>query len=311
MEVNPLKYQMYELEFTTEVHFGKTSLEDAEISFHADTLFSALCQEAIKLGELNKLVTMAKNGNLLFSDAFPRIGKECYIPKPLISSDKLEEVSDIKEKKKYKKLQYIPVEYLDQYLNGSFPEEKFQDLNDLGQFHMKTAAAIRGFEEAQPYRVKGYSFREGNGLYIIVGCEKLEDFKFLENLLEYLSYTGLGGKRSSGFGRFECRKMKMPSTMEKGLTERKKYAMLMSLALPKDEELEDALQGASYQLVKKSGFVASDTYAPQQMRKKDLYVFKAGSCFQHSFQGDLWDVSEAGMHPVYRYAKGMFLGVDA
>ena len=99
--------------------------------------------------------------------------------------------------------------------------------------------------------------------------------------------------------------------MEKGLTERKKYAMLMSLALPKDEELEDALQGASYQLVKKSGFVASDTYAPQQMRKKDLYVFKAGSCFQHSFQGDLWDVSEAGMHPVYRYAKGMFLGVDA
>lgn len=70
-----MKYQMYELEFTTEVHFGKTSLEDAEISFHADTLYSALCQEAMKFGELDKLVTMTKTETCCFRMHFPELEK--------------------------------------------------------------------------------------------------------------------------------------------------------------------------------------------------------------------------------------------
>lgn len=86
--------------------------------------------------------------------------------------------------------------------------------------------------------------------------------------------------------------------------------MSLSVALPTDKELETVLHDAEYLLCKRSGFVASEQYAPEQMRKKDLYVFKAGSCFAEQFGGDVYDVSgKCGRHPVYRYAKPMLMEV--
>lgn len=88
--------------------------------------------------------------------------------------------------------------------------------------------------------------------------------------------------------------------------------MTLSVSLPREEELETALAGAEYLLLKRSGFVASERYAPEQMRKKDLYVFQAGSCFPEKFHGDIYDVSDTcGRHPVYRYAKPMWMEVQA
>lgn len=85
--------------------------------------------------------------------------------------------------------------------------------------------------------------------------------------------------------------------------------MTLSMSLPLQDELEHALNGASYQLVKRSGFVNSENYSDVYMRKKDLYVFASGSCFFNKYQGDIYDVSSEGSHPVYRYAKPMFLEV--
>ena len=85
--------------------------------------------------------------------------------------------------------------------------------------------------------------------------------------------------------------------------------MLLSSALPKQEELNQALEGANYLLQKRSGFVSSVTYADEQRKKRDLYTMQAGSCFQHPFQGDIYDVGRGGAHPVYRYAKALFLEV--
>ena len=45
-------------------------------------------------------------------------------------------------------------------------------------------------------------------------------------------------------------------------------------------------------------------------RKKDLYVFNSGSTFTEKFEGDICDVSSGGAHPVYRYAKPLWLGVE-
>ena len=77
-----------------------------------------------------------------------------------------------------------------------------------------------------------------------------------------------------------------------------------------EEELEQALEGATYQLVRRGGFVASDTYAETPQKKKTQYFFRSGSVFGHRFTGDLYSVGGFGEHPVYRYAKPMFLGVD-
>ena len=125
-----------------------------------------------------------------------------------------------------------------------------------------------------------------------------------------LSYSGLGGKRYSGMGRFDYTVTDVPEIIKKRLHQKASRYMLLSTALPRENELEEVLYGAEYQLVRRGGFVASENYAEQQMRKKDLYVFAAGSCFEKTFTGNVYDVSSGGSHPVYRYAKGFFMGAD-
>ena len=44
-----MEYKLYCLEFLTGVHFGSKNLDSTEITFHADTLFAALFQEALKM----------------------------------------------------------------------------------------------------------------------------------------------------------------------------------------------------------------------------------------------------------------------
>ena len=49
--------------------------------------------------------------------------------------------------------------------------------------------------------------------------------------------------------------------------------------------------------------------AKEARRKRDFHVFAAGSCFANQFLGDIFDVSTGGAHPVYRYAKPLFMEV--
>jgi CRISPR-associated protein Csm4 len=44
-------------------------------------------------------------------------------------------------------------------------------------------------------------------------------------------------------------------------------------------------------------------------KKRDFYSFAAGSVFQNKFEGDIFDVSIKGNHPVWRYAKPLFMAV--
>ena len=85
--------------------------------------------------------------------------------------------------------------------------------------------------------------------------------------------------------------------------------MLLCGSLPEDEELEQAVDGATYLLELRSGYVASETHSPEQVRKKDIYVMAAGSCFKNRFSGGIYNVSKGGAHPVYRYEKAMFIGL--
>lgn len=130
-----------------------------------------------------------------------------------------------------------------------------------------------------------------------------------EDLLEALAYTGIGGKKSVGLGKFKLLKGKMSECLLEHLNSNSKKKLLLSVALPRDDELDRVLKSSSYQLEKRSGFVASSAYADEWRKKKDLYVFASGSCFVELFEGDIYDVSDGGKHPVYRYAKPLFMGV--
>lgn len=311
-----MEYKVYQLAFRSAVHFGRQNLEDGEYTFCADTLFSALCQEAMQRGAdvFDSFYQYVKNGVLLLSDAFPYIGKTYYLPKPMKRIETAQNRGDSKIKKAYKKLKYIPMEQIGIYLAGNYDVIGAQDegMDRLGYFEMKTAASIRGEEETKPYRIGTYYYHAGNGLYIIVGYQQQEAATLLEELLTSLSFSGIGGKRAAGLGRFELRTGALLDGFCDRLTKEGRQYMSLSISLPREEELESALDKAEYLLCKRSGFVASSQYALEQMRKRDLYAFQAGSCFVNRYQGDIYDVSDKkGRHPVYRYAKPMFMEVDA
>lgn len=307
-----MKYQAYKIVFPGPVHFGKNSLVDTEYTFRADTLFSALCIEALRRdsGTLEKLVGLVEEDHLRFTDAFPYIGNEYFLPKPYIHIENKKDPGDSSVKKAYKNMLYVPVSHYLDFLKGMLPVEQTRKLSGLGVKSMKTSVSIRGNEEPMPYRVSAYSFHEGNGLFVIFAFSDDEVKSFIEDLLDGVAFEGIGGKRSSGLGRFEYYRMELPKNIVRSFDKDMPLYVALSPSLPKDDEMDAAIDGAGYQMLKRSGFVASESYAPQQMRKKDLYVFVAGSCFRHKFSGRLVDVSEGGKHPVYRYAKPFFMGID-
>ncbi len=196
------------------------------------------------------------------------------------------------------------------FLRGKMSFEE-DPMEKFGVFAQQTMAAVRSEkEETQPFRVGTYYFHEGNGLYLIAACAGREEKMMFEELLDSLSLTGIGGKKSGGLGKFTPKYGRTNKVLERMLREESGISMLISCALPKEEELKQALEGASYLLQKRSGFIALDTYADEQRKKRDLYVFAVGSCFANRFEGDVYDVSENGRHAVFRYAKPLFLGVS-
>ncbi len=303
-----MDYKLYKLEFKAPVHFGTGVLNESAISFCADTLFSALYIEALKLGIADELYAAVDTGQLLISDAFPYMDKQYFLPKPMLYIEPKDQ-GNSKVKKQYKKLKYIPVEEISNFLSGDLNPENCS-LEDLGKEYSQVMAAVRREEEdALPYRVGNYLFNDKCGLYIIATYADEDVMYMLDDLFDSLSYTGIGGKRGSGKGRFELKQGNMDASLESMLGKESDKYMLISSALPTESELEKALEEASYLIQKRSGFVYSESYAEEEMKKRDMYTMQAGSCFNEKFVGDIYDVNEGGSHPVYRYAKGMFLGV--
>lgn len=307
-------YEIYRLRFDNGIHIGNKKLEDVNMTFSSDTLFSALCQEALKKDEccLIKLYNMAKSGKLSLSNTFPYCGKQIFVPKPLIHIVDEESQGDSVLKKQFKKLKYIPVDEIDDFLQGSLDVIGVNEIiKNLGYIELKTSAFVRSDDETLPYRIGVYHFNKGNGLYFIAGFESEDEQDLFEELLEGLSYAGIGGKRSSGLGRFELiTGVKISNGLVDRLSKSANRYILLNDALPQEHEMKNAMEESQYILEKKSGFIASCNYSVEQRRKKDMYLFKSGSVFRHQFLGDVYDVSEGGNHPVYRYAKPMFLGVN-
>lgn len=313
--MSKMKYKLYKLTFSTPVHFGKGRLGSAENRFLADRLFSAFCTEAAKTkgdDEIEYFCKAAKNGQLLLSDGMPFIGDTLYLPKPILSIEHSADESSSILKKEFKKLSYIPVCRFDDYFKGDLDaaEENIK-LSGLGKFCEKTSVCIREGEDARPYRIGLFSFSSGCGLYFIIGYENDEIFYRFDDMMYSLGYTGIGGKVSSGLGKFDAVLCDVPDELMKMLSADDEGTVYISLSvcMADENELESITDGAEYSIVKRSGFVNSVSYSNTFRKRKELYCFAAGSSFRKKFSGDVFDLSDGGTHPVYRYAKPLFLGV--
>ena len=168
-----MKYTIYKLEFQTGVHFGTGALDEGTYTFHADQIFSAMYIEALKLGIDQKFYDAVKAGTLLFSDALPYMGQQYMIPKPMIYVTSGRQ-GESEQKKAYKKLKYLPVEQLDEFLKGSI-NFKADVMKDYGQLRQQTMAHVRKEEDTLPFRVGTFYYAQGCGLYLIVAYASEEE----------------------------------------------------------------------------------------------------------------------------------------
>lgn len=311
-----MRYAALHLNFRGPVHFGQGRLSDAALTCRADTLFSALCQEAAKAGSLAPLMESMERRALYLSDLFPFRNRERFIPRPLMRIESAK-TADPALRKRFKKLTHIPVSALDTYLHGKFdPEDP-----GLAPFSVTTyrlCNAMQGrlsLQDTVGYHVGTVHFQEGCGLFFYMAYREEQDLSLLLSLMESLSFSGLGGRRSSGMGGFDL-EMKTPDAAEQKLLclagddgsaggNGSRY-LLLSSALPLDEELDSALEDAAYLMDERTGFVSGD--GPLPLKKRPLCTFRAGSCFAAPFTGQIADVAPEGLpHPVYRYARALFM----
>lgn len=304
------------LSFSGPVHFGHGRLSDGGCTCDAATLFSALYIEALHMGAADGLLEAARTGALALSDAFPYIEQTLYLPKPMLNPAVFDarkkatgDTGDSRERKANKKLAYVPADRYASYVAGSFDSIRELERFQLGQTSLQTKVNLeraRG-DDAEPYHVGGYTFAPGAGLYFMV-----QGSYDVTPILEQLSYAGLGGKRTSGYGRFTFRvENQNPLKQVKRAVGGAPTSVLLATAAPAEHELDDVLlEGARYRLVRKGGFVQSTTHSATPQKKRDLYLFAAGSTFERTFEGAVFDVNATpGSHPVYRYARALWMEV--
>lgn len=326
-----MRYRLHKLVFSAPVHFGGESgsagLVAAQRALRSDSLFSALCIEAAGAGMLDDLVECARSGALRLSDLLPYTAAEYYLPKPCLPAQENARAAWAKQegnRKWFKKLDYIPVRSFSEYTaavnedGAAFdPRPALGDLAGLGESAVRTRVALTG-AESRPYHVGAFTFAPDCGLYLITGTTDEAAARLVEDLLGALAAAGIGGKRSSGFGRFS---VSPGEDLVAGTHDAHRQltamltasgpGMILNTALPGDEELEAAMDGAAYTLIRRGGFVQSPAYAPGQVKKRELYAFAAGSFFTRRFEGELRDLAgDGGAHAVYRLLTPMFAGVE-
>lgn len=317
---------LYKLQFTTPVHFGPSdsalSLYSSGATFCADTLFSALCHTALALqgpAGLEALCRWVQAGELLLSDGMPWHRDIFYLPKPMIQSQTSAELPAA-DRKAMKKLQWLPVDALGSYAQSLAGGAAFEPRRYAVSFGSEVSFVrvnLRDGEEALPYTVGAYAFAKDCGLYFLARCKHESQVHTLRTLLDMLGLTGMGGKVSSGYGRFVVQDevdLDTPAGTQarwfhEALTGEHARYLLVSASLPRDDELDVALEGASFALVRRGGFVQSPTYAGTAQKKRTQFFLASGSVLLHPFTGDLYEVGGSGAHPVYRYGRPIMLGV--
>ncbi|WP_343246734.1 type III-A CRISPR-associated RAMP protein Csm4 [Diplocloster hominis] len=326
-----MSFYLYKLRFTGPVHFGNgadaKALEHTTVSLCADTLFSALCHSACQSdgeNEIPALVQGVTDRKLAFSDLFPYKKDILYVPKPSLPAKLTWNTMDSSRRKQMKGIKFIPAMRLDEFWRGLQGEQNL-NVEELGaEFGTPwdvIKAAVRREEDALPYMVSGFLFYEDCGLYGLVQYENQDDLDLVRRLLKDLEMEGLGGKISSGYGKFRLieetilddsaeNRDKQRAFFKSSLTaEPAGLSLLLTTALPKDEELDRSMQGAYYTLTRRGGYVLSSKYRDHFCKKKTQYFFSAGSVFMNRFSGDIYQVFNGKDHPVYRYSRPIFMEV--
>ena len=330
-----MEYYVYRLKFDTPVHFGAAhqggKLEQSDYTLSSDTLFSAICCELAQHGEdelLAEVIEKNKQGSLLFSGLFPyketNKGTAFYLPKPVMyiepkNDGKGKSLQEIRQqatiRKKQKKVEFIRAGNLNQYMSSLRNGTGFTEENDFGTAALTEKVNCRE-EEPLPYYVGSFSFYENSGLYLLVGDESKKNKALIDGILTSLGISGIGGKRSSGYGKFSIIgsgerlseiKTSDGKVLLSMLNSQSEWYMSMSSVIPEKDDMA-ALKDSQYKLIKRSGFITP--LAGESIRKKNsIFAIAAGSCLKAKITGAVAELGESNGHAVLRSGKGLYVGL--
>ncbi len=330
-------YAILPLRFIAPVHFGDAAqgggLQEVGLTCRADTLYSALTVEALRKSQetFDTWIQKTQDGSILISDLLPWYVRdnrfEWYIPKPVIDvkgegkshRETLEEARNLSAfRKQGKKRAFLRASEMALYVDDlTYHSSSLEEEPVFGTYGADTHFNGR---TRKPYSAGSFSFHENAGLYLLLGLSQIEDLEMVRSLVEWAGLTGIGGRRSSGMGKFEL--AHAPILLQPGddaedhddvalyemLQQEDGAQMALSSFLPAKEEVSLAAEGRGLWL-KRSGFTWTEGMeAP--VKEKSIYMMAAGSTFSARMEGRIADVSTPAVgHPVYRYGKGFFLGV--
>lgn len=334
-----MRYYIYSLKFLTPVHFGNTAdggtLENVALSFSSDSFFSALCNEAVIAPEfLQSFIMAIKEGAIRLSSLFPYLDREeetgqweYYVPRPIrmearpvVLRSFQETKQEATRRKAMKKVAYVRASFLAE-AKEKHTEDEMLDLPEFGAF--ETLGKVnRRVDPGLPYFVSTYRFAPQAGLYFIAAFDETADAleEPFDALMEQLGYSGIGGERSSGCGKFEladdkeelyageCIYDDTEAIMTMLTAEKADYYMNVSSLVPMAEEVASMAEG-TYKLRKRSGFVSSPQLT-NFVKRNSYYSILEGSCFTQPLSGKVLEISVPGLsHPVYRNGQGLCMGV--
>lgn len=322
--------KIYKLKFLTPVHLGAAELggklESVSFSYGSDKLFGALCCELSENENLLlNFVEKIRREEIFFSDLLPYKGDNFYLPKPilLVDSQKTPERLELVEmrlqatqRKKQKKIEFIRASRFEEYFSAVKRNSPFQEENNFGETELVQKVSCRA-EEPLPYYVGTFSFNSDSGFYLIAFFEDDRDKQIFRTILEYLGLSGIGGKRSSGFGKFFLiEEISLEGCMNEDLAALNKmltnksasWQMNLSSLLPSPDEIS-TLKKSYFKLKRRGGFVSAISGEIEQ-KKNNICVVVAGSCFPHRLKGELLSVDKINGHEVYRLGKSIYAGLS-
>ena len=333
---------IYPLVFDTAVHFAPTGqegrLDAAGASYTADTLFSALCAELAAADEdaaLERLYRQVMQGAIRFSDLMPwrRDGEgemAFYLPRPVLSipADTMSHgegydtvCCQASARKKQKSMKYIRASEMDAYVHAMHTGKTLASGAEVGAASLRPRVNTRG-EVPLPYYVGQFDFHADAGLYLLLETTDEELADWMGELLTWLGMTGIGGKRSSGLGKFHIEEegdIRL-DTSEDGIytddaalcallaAADAPWQMALSPVLPTAGDLAAVKEGA-YHLRRAGGFITDPRHAA--VKKNSVCLIDAGSCLRTRVAGSLCDLGTRDGHPVWRYGFGLYAGVTA
>lgn len=268
-----------------------------------------------------------------------------YLPRPLKFPKHYPKDDDLSFFKAYKKLKYLPLDIWQRWYQGEgFTDRDRAELEASIQKRPRDGALYRAgaFDYSEAYHINQFPkvavdrvtratnfYRTGfvqfqwqlnnneleslSGLYFLLNFTHANSA--LENrlyaALELLGEEGLGGERSSGAGRFEIDSWDQltPNWQEVVDFKAQNHYSLISLFWQPSLS-EKFLDGASYEIIERGGWIGSP-FSGRQLRRKKVCMFAEGSVFASQPHGELVDVTPKGFstHAIYRNGIGLSLPI--